>query len=316
VRIASMPRVDVTRLGSLVSTVAANLAADTHRHRARGDRLGARLADAFPPAAGPDERVCDTAEAAWLWRRRAELNEQDRAVLELRTAGLTVAQAASALGITYKAAESAFTRARARMRQAWASTLGVLGWLGVQLRRSLRPAALAAAAAGLMVLVPALAPPAAPRPPASPRLAVTSPATTSRAGTRSPRRTGASAARTRPPGWSERNWHGSRGSGACDYRSGRRPVPLNRRRSTSSPPTARATACERPAAGQEADPRSANHHARWGLLLATSGDRHLAIDTREHPCLTPTGSGPSPSRDLSRRRRVLEASVRRKSLEG
>jgi RNA polymerase sigma factor (sigma-70 family) len=155
-RVVAMSDVDVRRVGPLLSTVVANLAADTHRARARAVRAEPRLRAANLPLPSPEEEVCDVLEARWLWGRRDELPEQDRAVLEQRVLGRTAGEAAQALGVTYKAAESAYTRARARMRAIWRAAAALLGILwGRPVRESapvVVPVAASAAAAVLTVL--------------------------------------------------------------------------------------------------------------------------------------------------------------------
>lgn len=155
-RIAAMPDVDVGRVGPLLSSVIGNLAVDGHRSRSRAVRAQHRLLHPAPPV--PEEVVCDRAEAQWLWTQRTELSPQDRRMLELRTAGLTLPESAEHLGITYRAAENALGRARRRLRAAWRATAALLGVLWT--RRSGKaagvaaavPAALAAALA--LVVVP------------------------------------------------------------------------------------------------------------------------------------------------------------------
>lgn len=128
-RVAAMADVDLARVGSLVTVVVANLAVDGHRARARGVRLDERFAAGSVPEPPPDEAVCDTDEARWLWSLREELGEQDRRVLELRADGRSLAEAADELGVTYKAAENALGRARKRLKTAWAVTAALLGIL-------------------------------------------------------------------------------------------------------------------------------------------------------------------------------------------
>jgi RNA polymerase sigma factor (sigma-70 family) len=164
-RVVTMPGVDPCRVGTLLTTVVANLAADGHRARARALRAQPRLATAHV-APSPEDAVCDDAEARWLWSRRGALPEQDRAVLELRTQGLTVAETAAALGVSYKASESAFTRARSRMRAIWQATAAMVGVLcGRPAKQSGAGGAVAAAAVSAAVVgsllpsVPGLADP-------------------------------------------------------------------------------------------------------------------------------------------------------------
>lgn len=128
-RVASMSDVDPARIGSLLTTVVANLAVDVHRAGARASRLRVRLSAQADLHERPEESICDAEEARWLWASRSVLAEQDRAVFERRAAGQSVRETAHALGITYKAAESAYTRARRTMRAVWRSTAAALGLL-------------------------------------------------------------------------------------------------------------------------------------------------------------------------------------------
>lgn len=156
-RVVAMPDVDLERVGPLLATVVANLAADTHRARARAARAEDRLGARAGLVSSPEDDVCDLEEARWLWTRRKDLGAQDRAVLELRAAGYGAADAAAALGVSYKAAEAAYTRARARMRAIWraaAALLGVLWCRPVRPRADAAVVALTASAATVLVMLP------------------------------------------------------------------------------------------------------------------------------------------------------------------
>jgi len=151
-RVVAMPNLDLSRVGPLLSVVVANVAADVHRGQARTRSLGVKLGAAVRPDPSPDDHVCDQAEARWLARQAESLPSQDRAVLLLRAEGMTVAEAATYLGITYKAAESSFTRARKALKAAWRATLGVLAaLLGRPSRDHERPVVLVSAAGAVAV---------------------------------------------------------------------------------------------------------------------------------------------------------------------
>lgn len=155
-RVVAMSDVDLRRVGPLLGVIVANLAADTHRARARAFKAEPRLVAAGLAEPSPEEDVCDALEARWLWAMRTELPDQDRAVLELRAQGHTAGQAAEALGVTYKAAESAYTRARMRMKAIWRAAAALLGILWGRPVRDTAPVAVPVAAsvviAGLAVL--------------------------------------------------------------------------------------------------------------------------------------------------------------------
>lgn len=127
-RVAAMPEVNLDRLGSLVSTVVANLAVDSHRARTRAARAQLRLGHE-PAPTPPEELVCDVHEAQWLRSRFERLAPRDRAAMELRAQGLPLPEIASRLGVSYKAAENALGRARASLRAAWRATAAAIGIL-------------------------------------------------------------------------------------------------------------------------------------------------------------------------------------------
>jgi RNA polymerase sigma-70 factor (ECF subfamily) len=172
-RVVAMPDVDLHRIGPLLSKVVANVATDTHRRGARGSRLIAKAGGALVQDEAMDEPVCDAAEARWLRAQLSRLNPQDRAVLEMRADNRTVAETAAALGISYKAAESAFTRARSALKAMWRATLAALGLAFGRAAKSARAVPAGAVAAG-MVLALVLGPPgAASSPPGQPGGAAT-----------------------------------------------------------------------------------------------------------------------------------------------
>jgi RNA polymerase sigma factor (sigma-70 family) len=175
-RVVAMDDVDAARVGPLLATVTANLAADSHRGRARAARAEPRLRAALLHEQTPEEAVCDAAEARWLWQRTEVLAAQDRTVLALRAQGRSAAETAQVLGLTYKAAESAYTRARSKMRAVWRATAAALGILwGRPPRRPAEPAAAAAAVVALaLVLLPSIEGEAAVPPPPSAQASVPS----------------------------------------------------------------------------------------------------------------------------------------------
>jgi RNA polymerase sigma factor (sigma-70 family) len=145
-RVVAMPNLDRGRVGPLRSTVVANVAADTHRQQVRSLRLRAKVGWSEVPTPPGDEAVCDAAEARWLRTRLETLGERERAVVELRAKGRTVTETAAALGMTYKAVESAFTRGRAALKTLWRATLVTFG---AAIMRTLRSSERAAGAAAL-----------------------------------------------------------------------------------------------------------------------------------------------------------------------
>lgn len=105
---------DDRRVGPFLTTVTARLCADRHRARARARALAHRFWDGDRHE-GPEDRVCDQLAGAWLQDQLEQLPVRERDVLRARADGLSTAEAALSLGITRKAAESAFTRARAKL---------------------------------------------------------------------------------------------------------------------------------------------------------------------------------------------------------
>jgi DNA-binding CsgD family transcriptional regulator len=119
------------------------ISADLARRRGVEQRGCPRMALLPGQAAPPDEAVTDRDEARWLGEQLSRLSERERQVFERRAAGLSAAETAHVLQLSYKAVESAFTRARHRLR-LWAVTGAVL--FGDLLRRlRQRPGVLTAA---------------------------------------------------------------------------------------------------------------------------------------------------------------------------
>ncbi|MFI5689887.1 sigma-70 family RNA polymerase sigma factor [Streptomyces sp. NPDC051636] len=110
--------------------VTVRLCVDTHRERGREQRRWVRLP--APAEAVPfDERICDQAEAVWSAGKLSRLPGRQARALQLRAEGLSVAEVAERLGVSYRTAESLLARARSALRAALASSLG----LAVFLRR-------------------------------------------------------------------------------------------------------------------------------------------------------------------------------------
>jgi RNA polymerase sigma factor (sigma-70 family) len=163
-RVAQFDRLDPARTVALLTSVVARLAVDMHRRRSREQRYQPRLAEAPEQQAPPDEAVLDAGEAQWLASQLPLLPERERAVFTQRAAGYTASETAARLGLTYKSVESAFTRARGRMRiWAGAGVLFVAEYLHrLRTRSATTWEALALISAGCLVLstgpVPAHAP--------------------------------------------------------------------------------------------------------------------------------------------------------------
>ena len=144
VRTVAHPRLDPERAAALATTITQRLSVDLVRRRCVEHRGRPRLAMLPEQAAAPpDEATLDEGEARWLAGPLNRLPERERQVFEHRAAGFSVTETATRLQLSYKAVESAFTRARNRLR-LWAITAGWL--LAERLRRARnRPALMAAA---------------------------------------------------------------------------------------------------------------------------------------------------------------------------
>lgn len=145
-RCVTHPGLDPDRLAAMLTTVTVRLCVDRLRDRLAAERATARM---HVPRPNDVESVADV---ICLVAEAANLAGHERAAVLGRLLGLTVQETADALGVTYKAAESALDRARRKLRAAWTATLGVLGWLRPRLRVG-TPATAATAAAGAVLAV-------------------------------------------------------------------------------------------------------------------------------------------------------------------
>lgn len=126
IRCALAPDVDVTRVGALLTTITVRLCVDMHRSQACATRAFGRLGSvtaASLPA--EDDAVCDRLDAARVAPSLDLLGKRERAVVEARAAGLRPAETARVLGITVKAAECAFARARTKIRRQMGTAAAV-----------------------------------------------------------------------------------------------------------------------------------------------------------------------------------------------
>ena len=114
IRAATFADLDESRLGKLLTSIALRLCVDNYRSRVRQWQLISR--SVVEHATGPEEAVCEQAMGSWLLRQVGELSRREQDVIMARAQGMSTAQAAVSLGISHKSAESAYTRARARLR--------------------------------------------------------------------------------------------------------------------------------------------------------------------------------------------------------
>jgi RNA polymerase sigma factor (sigma-70 family) len=113
-RAACFADLDEPRVGAFLSATALRLCVDHYRRADAVRRLGRRIA-AVEKSPGPEDMVCDQDLGSWLLAYATQLHGREQQVMLARAQGLSVAEAAVRLGITVKAAESAFTRARKRL---------------------------------------------------------------------------------------------------------------------------------------------------------------------------------------------------------
>ena len=154
-RVAQFETLDPDRVAAMLTSVTVRLAVDVHRGRARARRYLPRLVSVPAQQPQPDEAVLDASEAQWLAAQLRNLPDREREVLRQRAAGYSAGESATRLSVSYKSVESAYTRARGRMR-VWA---GVGSLLVAEYLRRLRQrpevvvASMAAmASAGCLVL--------------------------------------------------------------------------------------------------------------------------------------------------------------------
>lgn len=156
VRAVTSDNLDMTRAEAWLTRVTQRLCIDRHRQRTRDERLQLRIAPVDALCPSPEDAVCDQALGEWALRHADLLAPRERDVLFARADGHDAAAAAHLLGLTYKSAESAYTRARAKMRAAVRAALGALGLLRVS--RPRRAATIVVAAAPAVVLLALQAP--------------------------------------------------------------------------------------------------------------------------------------------------------------
>jgi RNA polymerase sigma-70 factor (ECF subfamily) len=105
---------DEDRVGSFLTSVTVRLCVDRHRASTRARTAHGRLRG-DRDLDSPEDRVCDKLTGGWLMGLLDRLPDREKAVLLARARGLSTREAAARLGITHKAAESAFTRGRAKL---------------------------------------------------------------------------------------------------------------------------------------------------------------------------------------------------------
>jgi RNA polymerase sigma factor (sigma-70 family) len=114
-RAASFTDLDEARVGPFLTSTALRLCVDYYRTAERQHRLRQRVAVIEKPLC-PEEIVCERELGLWMLDQARRLRGRERQVMLARAEGMSITQAADHLRISVKAAESAFTRGRARLR--------------------------------------------------------------------------------------------------------------------------------------------------------------------------------------------------------
>ena len=162
-RCVTFPTLDEANVAAFLVATTRRLCADHHRGHARTSRVAARLSGRAVAEPGPDEVVCDRAEAAWVSERLADLPGRQRDVVLARAAGHSPQEIAERLAVSYKTVETLLyrvrVRARAELERAYAVVaLGTARWSRTDWT-ALGAASVAVVAAGAALM---LAPPPAP----------------------------------------------------------------------------------------------------------------------------------------------------------
>ena len=147
-RCATFRDLDAARLEAFVTAVTVRLCTDLYRKNERRARAVVKLAADPDVIPGPEETLFGGLDADELAALLAALPAKQRAVLADRAHGLSVTQIAVRHALSYKAAESALSRARGAMRAALGATTAAV----VAVRAALRPRRVALAAVPLATL--------------------------------------------------------------------------------------------------------------------------------------------------------------------
>jgi len=151
-RVATFPNLDNARAAQMLTVVALRIAVDQHRQPQRR-RAALRRLFASTVTRSPEDVALDRLQAQNMLEHAESLAGNERSVLLLRAQGAGAADVASELGLTYKSAESAYTRARRKLRAVAAATAALAG-LGLRhaLRGTSSTSAMAATAVALVAL--------------------------------------------------------------------------------------------------------------------------------------------------------------------
>lgn len=126
IRCVGFADLDTSRIGPILTSIVVRLCVDSHRRQQRDSRVRHRLGEPPTPVT-PEDLVCDKDAGEWAAAQIHVLPTRERDVLLSRASGFTVAETANALGVTYKAVDAAFTRARSRMRLVLKGAVALVG---------------------------------------------------------------------------------------------------------------------------------------------------------------------------------------------
>lgn len=154
-RAATYDDLDPERLPQFLTAVTIRLSADVYRTAERGTRLVHRLH--VDDERSPEDLACEASDAAAVRELVGALPTSQRQVLIDRAYGLSVTQISQRHALSYKAVESALSRARATMRAALATAMALAAAAAASLRR--RPEIELALPAATVVLVTAVVAP-------------------------------------------------------------------------------------------------------------------------------------------------------------
>lgn len=166
-RCAEFASLDAERIAQFLTTVTLRLCADVHRRNEEPLRARRWLVPLLHDEPDPADVVCRNHGAEWVASLVEPLPERQRRVLFDRARGLTIQQIARRHQLSYKAVESALSRARATVRSRLAASAS-LPALVVRVRWVRRLAFATSAGVVLTAVVVATSPPGTTEPRGAP----------------------------------------------------------------------------------------------------------------------------------------------------
>jgi RNA polymerase sigma factor (sigma-70 family) len=125
-RCAGFEGLDESRVVEFLVSTTMRLCVDRHRLRTRDERVSAKLVPWYVDEPSPEENACDRDEAAWVAAHIAALPASQRDALAAKAEGLSCAEIAARMGLSYKAVESLLSRARTCVRASLASAYALV----------------------------------------------------------------------------------------------------------------------------------------------------------------------------------------------